>query len=186
MSSFWQTLLHPDREELEMKDRLVVISAANQLQIGEFQLLQLAYREWYDEDLPEALVSKLFTSYMLHNQVPHWARHYARRILERYEQGDLDDNAQSFHRYDHEYKTSVRPGEQRFCVATAGVMIAVFGSIYVANQVVGESASLMPPYFEAKDFRPGTPAANAVSGDSEHFIAPGGGGNFSDVSGPGR
>ncbi len=42
--SFWETLLHPDHEELAMKDRLVVISAANQLQVGEFQLLQLAYR----------------------------------------------------------------------------------------------------------------------------------------------
>ncbi len=73
--SFWETLLHPDREELAMKDRLVVISAANQLQVGEFQLLQLAYREWHDKELPEALGSKLFTSYMLHNRVPHWARH---------------------------------------------------------------------------------------------------------------
>ena len=39
MSSLWETLLHPDHEELEMKDRLAVISAANQLQVGEFQLL---------------------------------------------------------------------------------------------------------------------------------------------------
>ncbi len=58
----WQTLLHPDHEELAMKERLVVISAANQLQVGEFQLLQLAYRAWHHKDLPEALVAKLFTS----------------------------------------------------------------------------------------------------------------------------
>ena len=66
---FFETLIHPDREELEMKDRLVVISAANQLQIGEFQLLQLAYRAWYGYDLPEAMGSDLFKSYMLKNQV---------------------------------------------------------------------------------------------------------------------
>ena len=41
MSSLWKTILRPDHEELEMKDRLAVISAANQLQVGEFQLLQL-------------------------------------------------------------------------------------------------------------------------------------------------
>ncbi len=169
-----------------MKDRLVVISAANQLQIGEFQLLQLAYRDWYDKDLPEALVSELFTSYMLQNHVPHWARHYARGIIEGYEKGELDDNARSFHRYDHEYNTSVPRGVQRFCVATAGVIFAIFGSIYVANQVVSQSTSLLPPYFEEKDFRARTPEANAVSGHREHFIAPGGAGNFSDVSGPGR
>ncbi len=186
MSSLWQTLIRPDHEELEMKDRLVVISAANQLQVGEFQLLQLAYRDWFDKDLPEAMVSELFKAYMLKHQVPHWARHYARGIIEGYERGELDDNAQSFHRYDHEYHTSVPRGVQRFCVAAGGVIFAIFGSIYLANQVVGESTSLLPPYFEQMELRPGTPEANAVSGKREHFISPGGAGNYSDVSGPSR
>ena len=179
LSSFWATLLKPDHEELEMKERLVVISAANQLQVGEFQLLQLAYREWYGEDLPEALVAKLFTSYMLHHQVPHWARHYARRILEGYERGEVDDSEPKFHRYDHDYHTSVPQGVQRFCVAAAGVFIAVFGSIYIADQVVDEPASLLPPYFEKKDLPQVLPDMHV---EKEHFIAPGGAGNFSDVS----
>jgi hypothetical protein len=187
MSSLLQTLLHPDHEEAEMKDRLVVISAANQLQVGEFQLLQLAYREWHGQDLPEALVAHLFTSYMLDNEVPHWARHYARGILDRHERGEIDDNASAFHRYDHEYHTSVPRGVQRFCVAVAGVILAIFGSIYVANQVVTQSTSLLPPYFDESDFRQGVPEANSASSDTrEHFIAPGGAGNFSNLSGPGR
>ena len=179
--SFWETLLNPEHEEQEMKERLVVISAANQLQIGEFQLLQLAYREWHDKDLPEALVTKLFTSYMLHNHVPHWARHYARRIIDGYERGELDDNAPRFHRYDHEYHTSVPKGFQRFCIAAAGVMIAVFGSIYVANQVVDEPTSLLPPYFERVDLPQVMPDMKVDTRPKEHFIAPGGAGNFSDV-----
>ncbi len=125
----WKTLLHPDHEEVEMKERLVVISAANQLQVGEFQLLQLAYREWYGEDLPEDLVSELFTSYMLRNRVPHWARHYARRVIDGYERGELDDNSPLFHRFDHDYRTRMPRGLQRFCVDAAGVIICVFGSI---------------------------------------------------------
>ena len=170
-----------------MKDRLVVIAAANQLQVGEFQLLQLAYREWHGQDLPEALIAHLFTSYMLDNEVPHWARHYARGILDRHERGEIDDTAPSFHRYDHEYHTSVPRGVQRFSIATAGVILAVFGSIYVANQVVSQSTSMLPPYFDETDLLPGSPEENAAPGDNrEHFIAPGGAGNFSDVSGPGR
>ncbi len=39
-------------------------------------------------------------------------------------------------------------GVQRFCVAAAGVILAVFGGIYVANQVVDSPASLLAPYFE--------------------------------------
>ncbi len=119
LSGLWETLLHPDREEFAMKERLVVISAANQLQVGEFQLLQLAYRAWHHKDLPEALVTKLFTSYMLHNRVPHWARHYARRVIALEELGDLDDLDPRYHRYDTDYHTHVPRGLRRFCVATA-------------------------------------------------------------------
>ena len=186
MSSLWETLLHPDHEELEMKDRLAVISAANQLQVGEFQLLQLAYREWHDKDLPEALMSRLFTSYMLQNEVPHWAQHYARRVIKRYERGQLDENAASFHRYDHDYHTSVPRGLQRFLVATVGIAIAVFGSIYVANEVVESPTSLLPPYFEEKDLRRVLPDVNEETGTREPFIAPEGAENFTNVNLPGR
>ena len=186
LSSFWKTLLNPEYEEIEMKERLVVISAANQLQVGEFQLLQLAYWQWYDKELPEALVSKLFTSYMLHHRVPHWARHYARLIIEGHERGEIDVNAPKYHRYDYEYHTSVPLGVQRFCLATAGVMIAVFGSIYIANQVVDGPASLLPPYFEEKDLPGFLPDMKVTTRPKEHFIAPGGAGNYSDVSRPRR
>ena len=184
--SLWETLLNPEYEEQEMKERLTVISAANQLQVGEFQLMQLAYREWYNKDLPEALVTKLFTSYMLHHRVPHWARHYARLIIEGHERGEIDVNAPKYHRYDYEYHTSVPLGVQRFCLATAGVMIAVFGSIYVANQVVDSPTSLLPPYFEEKDLHRVLPDGKIYTGPREHFIAPGGASNFSDVKPSGR
>ncbi len=164
-----------------MKERLVLIAAANQLQVGEFQFMQLAYREWFGEDLPEALVSKLFKSYMLHNRVPHWARHYARKIIDGCEKGTIDDNAPQFHRYDHDYHTSVPRGVQRFCVAAAGVIIAVFGSIYIANQVVDGPTSMLPPYFEEKDLHRILPDRKVYTGPREHFIAPGGAGNYSDV-----
>ena len=62
-----QTLMRPDREEMELGERTLVAKAANILQVGEFQLLQLAYQGWHNRDLPEALVSQLFSSYMLKN-----------------------------------------------------------------------------------------------------------------------
>ena len=183
LSGLLETLLRPDHDDEEMKERLVVIEAANQLQVGEFQLLQLAYREWHGKDLPEALVAKLFSTYMLHHHVPNWARHYARLIIEGHEQREIDDNAAKYHRYDYDYQTSVPKGFQRFCVATAGIMIAVFGSIYIANQVAEEPVSLLPPYFEKKNLPQVLPDMQV---HKEHFISPGGAGNFSDVNRPGR
>lgn len=186
VTGFIHALLHPDGDEVKLKDRLVVISAANQLQVGEFQLLQLAYWDWFGKNLPEETFSRLFSSYMLDNDVPHWARHYARYVLDSFERGELNDMDPAFHRYDAEYHTSMPRGGQRFCIAAAGVFLAVFGSIYVANQVVESTASMLPPYFEKNDLPQTLPDMNVKAVQREHFIAPGGAGNFSDVSRPRR
>ena len=45
MKKFIRTLLRPDREETNLGADEIA-RAANILQIGEFQLLQLAYKDW--------------------------------------------------------------------------------------------------------------------------------------------
>lgn len=149
--NFFKTLLHPDREELENGERVLIARAANILQVGEFQLLQLAYREWFGHDLPEAKVSQLFTSYMLHDAVPHWARHYARQIIELDDQGRLDDADPDWHRYDSDYQTAVPHGRRQFAVAVAAIVILVGGGILLAELSVGPSQSRLPPYFDKKE-----------------------------------
>ena len=149
--NFFETLLHPDREELEMGERRVVSAAANLLQVGEFQFLQLAYRAWFDEDLPEALVARLFSSYMLHDEVPHWARHYARLILSREERGQLDENDPAFHRYDHDYHTFVPGGVRKFCTAVGMLTAVMVSALLVASMTVDKPTSLLPPYFSEKE-----------------------------------
>ena len=51
MQGFFKTLIRPDQEE--DPERTLVARAANVLQVGEFQLLQLAYHEWHGHDLPQ-------------------------------------------------------------------------------------------------------------------------------------
>lgn len=154
MTGFFETLIHPDREELEMAERTIVGSAANVLQVGEFQFLQLAYREWHDSDMPQALVDRIFSDYMLNNQVPHWARHYARLILTRAEMGTLNDNDPSYHRYDHDYHTHVPHGVQRFWRAVAILSFVMVVCILAAEMAVDEPVSLLPPYFDRKELEP--------------------------------
>lgn len=149
----WETLLHPDREEMESKERLVVIEAANQLQVGEFQLLQLAYREWHGKDLPETLVARLFSDYMLRDEVPHWARHYARNIIDGCEKGVIDENAASYHRYDHDYTTFEPGGPRRFCIAVGCLILFLGGGIILADLSAGKRASMFPPYLDQTDIR---------------------------------
>ena len=125
--NLFHTLMRPDKEELEHGERVLVAKAANLLQVGEFQLLQLAYRDWHNKDLPEALVSQLFSSYMFKDEVPHWARHYARKIVDADENGALNDNEPSYHAYDHDYHTSVPRGVRRFWMAV-GVLTFTMGA----------------------------------------------------------
>jgi len=158
--NFFQVLLHPDREELEFKERAQVCSAANVLQVGEFQLLQLAYREWFGEDLPEALVAKLFTDYMMHSEVPHWARHYARLVLMREERGQLDINSASYHRYDHDYHTTVPKGFRRFCAAVGILSLCMVSGLLVAGMAVKEPTSILPPYFDKQELVPSKKGKN--------------------------
>ncbi|TVR96078.1 MAG: hypothetical protein EA406_12780 [Rhodospirillales bacterium] len=145
--NFFKVLLNPEEEEREQGDRTLVASAANIIQVGEFQFLQLAYREWYDKDLPEGIVAKLFTSYMLHDEVPHWARHYARLILMRDESGTLDENDPAFHRYDHEYRTVVPEGVKKFTMAVLFLAFTLACGIVAANLASQRPLSVLPPYF---------------------------------------
>ncbi len=165
MVGFFETLIRPDKEEVEMAERQAVGSAANLLQVGEFQFLQLAYREWHDQDMPQALVDRIFTAYMLKNEVPHWARHYARLILSRADRGSLDDNDPHYHRYDNDYHTAVPRGVQRFCVA-AGILVSVMMvGILLAELAVDKPTSLLPPYFERDELNGTPPVAESVSGE---------------------
>ena len=154
MMKFIRTLLRPDREETD-PETAEVAQAANILQVGEFQLLQLAYKDWYDEELPEALTDSLFADYMLRKRVPHWARHFARRILDWERRGLLDANNIDHHRYDRGYSSLAPGGVRRFCIATALLVIFVGGSLWVSHLAAGgRSTSFLPPYFNAAELVP--------------------------------
>jgi len=144
----WNTLLRPDGEELQNPEKTAIARAANCLQVGEFQLLQLAYREWYGEDLPVEQIDELFRAYMIDSEVPPWARHYARQILLLADRERLDDNQTRYHRYDHDYRSVEPNGIRKFIFAVSCLLLFVGGSILLANATTREAASIFPPYFE--------------------------------------
>ncbi|MFZ1415207.1 MAG: hypothetical protein WAS73_11615 [Defluviicoccus sp.] len=162
--NFFHALLRPDREELEMADRMIMVSAANLLDVGEFQFLQLAYREWFGKDLPPPLVDRLFHRYMMDSEVPPWARHYARLILARADGGRLDPNDLAYHRYDHAYRTKVPKGVQSFVALVSVLAFFLVASVLIADLGVRSPLSRLPPYFEKEDFRKPAPTAAVEDG----------------------
>ncbi|MEE8456328.1 MAG: hypothetical protein V3R90_16545, partial [Limibaculum sp.] len=144
-----QTLLRPDREE--DSDRAEVNKAANLLQIGEFQLLQLAYLAWHGEEMPETASDTIFRSYMVLSRVPAWARHYARRVIELDEAGELDDSDPRYHRYDTDYFKAMPLGARRLVFALGCIVFVMGGGLFVGYLAPVKVTSILPPYFSEEE-----------------------------------
>ena len=149
MMDFFQTLLRPDREE--NPERAEIARAANILQVGEFQFLQLAYRAWHGGEMPDRMTDRIFASYMLYNEVPHWAQHYAREILRRDEANILQPNDPLYHCYDVDYGGGVSDGLKRFCLAASLVAMVLVCGVLAGHFASGEGTSVLPPYFEKEE-----------------------------------
>ena len=149
MSGLLKTLIKPDWDDNPKRSE--ILHAANLLQIGEFQLIQLAYKIWYEEDLPENKINKIFSEYMVTGIIPIWVTYYAKDILKLNQANVLDSYNEKYHVYDHEFGSYIYDDKQRkrrgiFYAIIIG-LVFVF-SHYMAANYVEESASFFPPYIE--------------------------------------
>ena len=88
MNGLLKTLVKPDWDDNPKRSE--ILHAANLLQIGEFQLIQLAYKVWFKEDLPEEKINKIFSEYMVTGIIPIWVASYAQDILKMSKANVLD------------------------------------------------------------------------------------------------
>ena len=153
MHGLIKTLIKPDWDDNPKRSEL--LHAANLLQIGEFQLIQLAYKVWYKEDLPEDKINKIFSEYMVTGIIPIWVTNYAQDILKLSKANVLDSFNDRYHVYDHEFGKYISTEKQR---KRRGVFYAlIIGMVFIAshymaiNYVEDEgSASFYPPYVEKR------------------------------------
>ena len=153
MNGLLKTLIKPDWDDNPKRSE--ILHAANLLQIGEFQLLQLAYKVWYKEDLPEEKINKIFSEYMVTGIIPIWVTHYAQDILKLNKANVLDSFNDKYHVYDHEFGKYISTEKQRkrrgiFYALIIGIVFV--GSHYMAINYVEEegSAGFYPPYVEKR------------------------------------
>ena len=111
MSDLLKTLIKPDWDDNPKRSE--ILHAANLLQIGEFQLIQLAYKTWYKEDLPEDKINKIFSEYMVTGIIPIWVTDYAQNILKLNKANVLDSFNDKYHVYDHEFGRHISTEKQR-------------------------------------------------------------------------
>ena len=153
MNGLLKTLIKPDWDDNPKRSE--ILNAANLLHVGEFQLIQLAYKVWYKEDLPEDKINKIFSEYMITGIIPIWVTHYAQDILKLSKANVLDSFNDKYHVYDHEFGKYISTEKQR---KRRGIFYAlVVGIVFIAshymaiNYVEDEgSASFYPPYVEKR------------------------------------
>ena len=153
MKGLVKTLVKPDWDDNPKRSE--ILHAANLLQIGEFQLIQLSYKSWYNEDLPEDKINKIFSEYMVTGIIPIWVTYYAKDILKLNKANVLDSFNDKYHVYDHEFGKYISTEKQR---KRRGVFYAlIIGIVFIAshymaiNYVEDEgSAGFYPPYVEKR------------------------------------
>ena len=151
MNGLLKTLIKPDWNDNPKRSDILL--SANLLQVGEFQLIQLAYKAWYQKDLPEEKINKIFSEYMVSGIIPIWVTYYARDILKMENANVLNTHDDKYHVYDHEFGESIKDEKKRkrlgiFYAFIVGIVFV--GSHYMAANYVSieEPADLFPPYVE--------------------------------------
>ena len=157
MSGLLKTLIKPDWDDNPKRSE--ILNAANLLQIGEFQLIQLAYKVWYNENLPEDKINKIFSEYMITGIIPIWATYYAKDILKLDRANVLDSYNEKYHVYDHEFGAYIYNNQQRrgrgLLYATIVAFVFIATHYMAINYVeVEEPASFYPPYIEKRVIYP--------------------------------
>ena len=153
MNGLLKTLIKPDWDDNPKRSE--ILYAANILQIGEFQLIQLAYKVWFREDLPENKINKIFEEYMIRGIMPIWVTYYAKDIIKLDNANVLNSYDEKYHVYDHEFGTYIYDNKQRRRrgVLYATIIAIVFiASHYMAINYVDDegSAGFYPPYIEKR------------------------------------
>ena len=149
MAGLLATLIRPDRED--DPDRGAVIQAANILQVGEFQFLQLAFTEWFGREMPAHEVDHHFRSFAIRGDTPNWAVRHAERIIDWDARGLLAPNNPDYHRFDNLHYSAVPQGARRFAVAVACLALALGGGLMLSHFAAHEGTSVLPPYFDEQD-----------------------------------
>ena len=151
MNGLIKTLIKPDWDDNPKRSK--IIHAANLLHIGEFQLIQLAYKVWYNKELPEEKINKIFSEYMVTGIIPIWVTYYAKDIIKMENANVLNSHDDKYHVYDHEFGSYIRDEKQR---RRRGIFYAIIigfvflSSHYMAVNYSEEPAGFYPPYIEKR------------------------------------
>ena len=112
-----------------------VLRAASLLNIGEFRIFELAFKNWFGRQAREKTIERYFIPYMFRGRVPSWVRHFCREII------DLE----RMHHLDAEYY-AFKPEIQTYAGIWKGLLgfIGIGATLLVLVLLAKSVAPMMP------------------------------------------
>ncbi len=71
-------------------DVQAVLNTSALLEITEFEVFRIAYRDWFGKRAADNVIEPFFTDYMFNEVVPAWVRHFTRLVIDLAREGRLD------------------------------------------------------------------------------------------------
>ena len=81
----------PPRDRMDPRARQVIDAAAI-LEISEYELLDMAYREWFGRPPSARELNEVFGPYMFDGVTPYWAASLARQVIALHDEGRLEQS----------------------------------------------------------------------------------------------
>ena len=135
-------------DEFDTVEHNLVAEAANRLEIGEFQLFQLGYAAWFGSDPDPKTLEQAFFSYLMEHQIPHWARHYARNIVDDDDRGLIDIYDEKFHRFDQNFEVAGPAMKRRwinFIALSISMLVLIIGSALGLQAMLKKNTGCLYP-----------------------------------------
>jgi len=90
------------------KDLIAVAVSASLLQVSEFKCFQVAYEQWFGHELDAQSMENIFSTYLKELSVPHWVRHFTRKVFYLEVQGKLNPEDFNIFRQENTRKDRIR------------------------------------------------------------------------------
>lgn len=116
-------------------DCVLVAETAGLLEITEFRVFQIAFKEWYGREIHDYEAEDYFTAFMYFDRVPFWVRRFCHRIQNLHEAGQLNPRALGIIPARFEYRLL------RWAVRGVAIVLAVFIILLFLANAAGD---LMP------------------------------------------
>jgi len=75
-----------------------VVLVGGLLSVTEFEVFQIAYRQWFGVEGPATAIERAYKTYVYEQVVPHWVRHFCQKIQKLRQSGELDPRRFTQHR----------------------------------------------------------------------------------------